>query len=59
MDTLEINKRFPYMEQAQISLLRDKYGVSEEQIDEIKEKWKLDKKTGYYYKPSGKFDPNK
>ena len=51
METYKIEKRFPKAVCVQLDLLRERYGISEDWIDEIKEKWKLDEKTGYYYKP--------
>lgn len=53
ISTLKITSK---AERVDLDLLRNKYGIPEDWIDEIKEKWKLDESTGYYYKPGGKYD---
>jgi len=56
MESLKILTLFPDAERVQIELLVDRYKVCDKWILEIKEKWRLDEETGYYYKPGGRFD---
>ena len=53
---MKIFSRFPTAERVQLDLLREKFGVPEDWINEIKENWKLDEKTGFYFKPFSKYD---
>jgi hypothetical protein len=56
MESLKIEKRFPKVTRVQLDLLVEKYCICENWIKEIKEKWKLDATTGYYYKPGSEHD---
>jgi len=58
MPVIKIEKRFPLADRVQLDLLVEKYGICQVWIEEIKKYWKLDKNTGYYNKPGGKYDNN-
>ena len=57
MDRLHITSIFPNAERVQLSLLKDKYGFTKTQLEEIKKYWVKDNNyNDYYIKPSGKYN---